>query len=156
MLLYQLPKMKKHSEDFIPIIRSAELLERLGDDFARSIVRSLKKIAREDIRLSVESAAELQIVSKKITALLNSYAKALEDENGEMLKNLLQENRGIKASLRSMRKSHFLALKNKLPSAVKSGSYLLDIISELESSTVKIKALLKIMLEHFEQEGKGE
>ncbi len=156
MLLYQLPKMKKHSEDFIPIIRSAELLERLGDDFARSIVRSLKKIAREDIRLSVESAAELQIVSRKITVLLISYAKALENKNGEVFEKLLQENRDIKTNLRSMRKSHFLALKNKLPAAVKSGSYFLDIISELESSTVKIKALLKIMMEHFGKEETGE
>ena len=54
MLLYQLPSMKKHSGDFIPIIRSSELLERLGDDFGRSIVRSLKKIASEEISLYIE------------------------------------------------------------------------------------------------------
>lgn len=152
MLLYQLPSMKKHAEEFVPIIRSAELLERLGDDFARSIVRSLKKIAREDIRLSVESAAELQIVSKKIDAMLNSYAKILEEENGEAIESLLENNRDIKAILISMRKSHFLALANKVPSAVKSGTYFLDILSELESSTVKIKALLKVMREHLSEE----
>ena len=152
MLLYQLPSMKKHSGDFIPIIRSSELLERLGDDFARSIVRSLKKIAREDICLSVESAAELQMVSKKIDVLLNSYAKALEKKDSKVIESLLENNRGIKSILRSMRKSHFLALANKVPAAVKSGSYYLDILSELESSTVKIKALLKVMREHFSEE----
>ncbi len=149
MFLYQLPIMKKHTDDFIPIIRSAELLERLGDDFARSIVRSLKKIAREGISLSVESSAELQIVSKKINKLLNTYAKALEKKNSDIIELLLNDNRDIKTILRSMRKSHFIALANKLPSAVKSGSYFLDIISELESSTVKIKALLKVMRDHL-------
>ncbi len=84
--------------------------------------------------------------------LLNSYAKALEKKDSKVIESLLENNRGIKTILRSMRKSHFLALANKVPAAVKSGSYYLDILSELESSTVKIKALLKVMREHFSEE----
>ena len=151
LLLYRLPKMKKNAEDFIPIIHSAELLERLGDDFARSIVRVLKKCAREGIGFSIESAAKLQTASKKINNTLIAYSDALQKNNSDMFKTLLQENRETKSMLKSIRKSHFRAVKDNVPAAVRSGSYLLDIISEFESSTVKIKALLKIMLEHFEE-----
>ena len=155
LFLFRLPRMKKNADDFIPIIRSAELLERLGDDFARSIVRTLKKMSREGINLSVESAAEFQLVSKKLHNLLEAYAEALEERNRRIFDELLQENRQIKLLLRVMRKSHFRAVADNVPSAVKSGSYFLDIISELESSTVKIKALLKIMPEHLEASGVG-
>lgn len=150
MLLYRLPSLLGEREQLARIIRAGEIIERLGDDFSRSAVRVLQKMERAGVAFSLESCASLQSFMRSVHDVLERLRAAAVDAQ-EGPPPIQRQIDALKSQLDSMRRSHFQALSDNIPAAVKSSEYLLDILSELESSLTKLRLLARL----FAQDARG-
>ncbi len=144
MLVYRFPGFQKERDDLIWLIRTSELLERLADDFARSIIRDLKKMNNKDICFSLENSADLTNICAETGSLLHKLSDVFLLKNSSKLTDINDKIQAIRSLMKAMRMSHFKALSNNISAAIESSNYFLDMLSELESSLSKLKALTKL------------
>jgi len=144
MLVYRFPGFQDDRDNLIWLIRSSELLERLADDFARSIIRDLRKMNNKDIVFSVENSADLTNICAEIGKLLQIFSEIFIYRDADELNDIIISIKSLHSQIKSIRRSHFQAVSNNVPKAIESSNYFLDMLSELESSLSKLKALTKL------------
>lgn len=126
------------------VLRSAEVLERLADDLSRSVPRSLYKMARKEVALSVEDREELRGWLRQLADALERLAVALATHDQQALAAVAEARARLSNRLIAMRRAHFQAVSDGVPAALKSSEYFLDILSELESSVNKLGLLTQL------------
>lgn len=144
LLMMRLPGRAATRRAAEQILRSAEVLERLADDLSRSVPRSLHKLAREEIALSLEDRGELRGLLRGLAEALGHLAQALAGQDRAALGAVAQARAQLSAQLAAMRRAHFQAVSDGIPAAIKSSEYYLDMLSELESSLNKIALLTQL------------
>ena len=149
MLVYRFPGFQKERDNLIWLIRTSELLERLADDFARSIIRDLRKMNNKDISFSLENSADLTNICAETGRLLQNLSEVFISKNSSELNDIIDNIKILHSRIKSIRLSHFQAVSNNVPTAIESSNYFLDMISELESSLSKLKALTKLASKNF-------
>jgi len=149
MLVYRFPGFQKERDNLIWLIRTSELLERLADDFARSIIRDLRKMNNKDIVFSLENSADLTNICAETGRLLQKLSEVFISKNSSELNDIIINIKSLHSQIKSMRLSHFQAVSNNVPKAIESSNYFLDMLSELESSLSKLKALTKLASKNF-------
>jgi len=151
MLVYRFPGFQDERNNLIWLIRTSELLERLADDFARSIIRDLRKMNNKDIVFSLENSADLTNICAETGRLLQKLSKVFISKNSSELNGIIIDIKSLHSQIKSMRLSHFQAVSNNVPKAIESSNYFLDMLSELESSLSKLKALTKLASKNLKQ-----
>jgi len=144
MFVYRFPGFQKERNNLIWLIRSAELFERIADDFARSIIRGLKKMNNKDIGFSFENSADLSKICIEAGKILHNLSDCYTQKNPSELAKINDLVKAFHSQIKAMRISHFQALSDNVSAAIESSNYYLDTLSELESSHAKIKALIKL------------
>jgi Na+/phosphate symporter len=145
VMMYRLADNDQARARFADTIRLTELVERLGDDFARSTTRILRKLLGENLLLSVGSSAELEAFNHRLSGILDELRLALQDKEEFDPEKLAEHIEAVDCKLVSMRKAHFQSLADNVPADVASSSYYLDILSEMESSVIKIKNITRLV-----------
>jgi len=147
VMLYRLASDTHVKTLFADTIRIVELIERLGDDFSRSLIRILRKLLSENLILSVGSVAELEALNHRFSGIIDELSLELIDSEDFDQEKLNEHIAAVDQKLTAMRRSHFQSLADNVPAAVASSSYYLDILSEMESSIAKIKTIAKLVQE---------
>jgi phosphate:Na+ symporter len=147
VMLYRLATDNHVKTLFADTIRIVELIERLGDDFSRSLIRILRKLLSENLILSMGSVAELEALNHRFSGILDELSLGLiysDEYNPDTLNEHID---AVDQKLSAMRRAHFQSLADNVPAAVASSSQYLDILSEMESSVAKIKNIAKLVKE---------
>jgi len=144
LLLMRLPGTPAAQRRAEHVLRAAEVLERLADDLSRSIPRSLYKMARQDITLSVEDRGELRALVRSLADAIGTMAPAFAVHDRAALKETELVHEHLRRRLAAMRRAHFQAVSDGVPAALKSSEYFLDMLSELESSLNKLALLAQL------------
>ncbi len=141
LLMLRLPGAARQRRSVELVVRAAQVLERLADDLSRSVPRNLHKMLREEIVLSVEDSSELRGLLSGLGEALELLVRAFSAPESSVLAALHAAHAALVARLAVMRRSHFQAVSDGVPAALKSNEYYLDILSELESSLNKLATL---------------
>ena len=149
LLLYRMPTASHERELLRRLLSASEVAERLGDDISRSLVRDLTKAARGNVQFSLESTMGLQAFSRDVIDVLESLATAYAEpaQHPPAIEPAID---GLRRRLDGIRRSHFQALADRVPAALKSNELLLDIVSELESSCNKLHTLARLAVQRHD------
>ena len=140
-LVYRLPSEEINRETVLTVIRFAELLERLGDDFTRSTIRILRKMLADSLSFSFSSVGELQSLMRRFSEILEDIALNVSGNQRHNHDEIKQMVDSAREKLEAMRRAHFQSITDDIPLEVSSSTHYLDILSEMESSVSKLETL---------------